>query len=1247
MIHFSIPSLLVRRIATMAGVLCLALWTALPAQAGTTGSLSGYVTDAATLSPISGAVVSAVSPSQTATTTTGASGNYVFLSLIPDTYSVSVHKDGYETHSVAGISIFADQAQTISFALQKAITTLGTVTVRSSLSTVRPGTITDVYSVNPALTKAAAPLGGGGGLDNAYSAIASMPGAFVPPGQMGVNQSVYIRGGYYDQIGYEYDGVPVNRSFDNYPGHSASTLGQEELQIYTGGGGANSNATGLAGFINQVVKSGSFPGYGDVSARVGTPTFYHDASIEVGGATNNRLFSYYMGLSGFNPAFRYLDQNNGAGLINEFPQPIGPSNDTSFTCCFFPAVYPTCNQDATYTNPATAFINSDPGCFSVFNPAYSFISFIGGREAVGNFHFGIPHRADSGRDDIQLLYTSSAQYRQYYTGVNDAGPAFVQGLIAQGDINPPRWPDFLTYPSSTQFLAPATVQPIAYMFPGSPSNRCVNTGFNTGVSVPGDCATGVSPLPADYRDARWDVASIVKLQYQKNIGDRAYFRIFGYTFYSNTNRSGAARRGIASGFGSGEPFDYEVDAHTRGGEMQFADQITDNNAITASLSYITSNTLRVSNTNYLNSGGFQVSNLTNGQQCFAFMPGTAANGIDSFNAGDPAPCNDPITQGFFNSPTETQAQNPCASGEVPAGTPACLGTASWLLTYTGNQGSFNRIIPKFTNVALIDDWRPNSKLDLNTSVRFARDEFDLSNTNTPGKNFWFAAAQKEFCYNPVTFQPVLVPQSPQNASTLTPYVTFNCPLDPTSGVQTVHPDGMNGHLLLSNQYGNVYTQSYVEPRFGLTYTMSPDTVLRFSAGRYAQEPQNYEIQYNSIDDNLASQLIGFLPFGYTTPRHDARAQFSNNYDFSIEHHFPNTDFSMKLTPYYRWATQQLFESPNVPTLTLSTAFNSGTERTDGIEFQLTKGDFNRNGLSGVFSYTYTNSKEWWSNYNNVPINPVDPYNEDIQNFNALTKAGGGAPCYANSADVTPDPTCGPTSIRNVYYGLAPQPLLDKFGWYDTGLDVPFVSPNTFSLVTSYRRNKLAITPAMSLNEGTTYGSPADFLGLDPRVCSANQAAIPTTGDVLRPDYTSCGFAATGSGTSVGSLYIPNPQTGTFDTFGQFRQPWQFNMGLQISYDISPKVTANLTVANLVNSCFGGSSTPWSKQYPPSNSICGYLSNTFYISNFFNGTSPNDVAANGVPLNPYFRQPFVPGYGDASSFNLPLPLQLYFQVNAKI
>ena len=61
-------------------------------------------------------------------------------------------------------------------------------------------------------------------------AIAAVPGAFVPPNQQGWDQVVYIRGGSYDQIGYEFDGVPVNRSFDNYPGGTAGTLGQQELQ---------------------------------------------------------------------------------------------------------------------------------------------------------------------------------------------------------------------------------------------------------------------------------------------------------------------------------------------------------------------------------------------------------------------------------------------------------------------------------------------------------------------------------------------------------------------------------------------------------------------------------------------------------------------------------------------------------------------------------------------------------------------------------------------------------------------------------------------------------------------------------------------------------------------------------------------------------------------------------------------------------------------------------------------------------
>ena len=243
-------------------------------------------------------------PSQVATTLTDASGNFVFLSMAPDTYTVSIEKAGYEPLLVDRHQHLCRPGPDAYVSPAEEPENDRAVHARSSLSEVRPGTMTDVYSVNPAVTKAAAPIGGGGGLNNVYSAIAAMPGAYVPNGQMGVNQTVYIRGGYYDQIGYEYDGVPVNRSFDNYPAHSASTLGQQELQIYAGGGGANANATGLAGFINQVVKTGTYPGYASVSGQIGTPTFYHDLSVEAGGSTPDRLFSYYAGMSGYNQDFR-------------------------------------------------------------------------------------------------------------------------------------------------------------------------------------------------------------------------------------------------------------------------------------------------------------------------------------------------------------------------------------------------------------------------------------------------------------------------------------------------------------------------------------------------------------------------------------------------------------------------------------------------------------------------------------------------------------------------------------------------------------------------------------------------------------------------------------------------------------------------------------------------------------------------------------------------------------------------------
>jgi hypothetical protein len=142
-----------------------------PAFAGTTGTLSGTVTETGTASPIADASVTVSSPSQTATTTTDAIGHFVFLSLAPDTYTVSVDKNGYDPVSRPGITILADQTRITSLGMVKSLKTIASVRSQAATALVKPGTTSDVYSVNPETMRQTAVLGGGGNLNNAYSAM--------------------------------------------------------------------------------------------------------------------------------------------------------------------------------------------------------------------------------------------------------------------------------------------------------------------------------------------------------------------------------------------------------------------------------------------------------------------------------------------------------------------------------------------------------------------------------------------------------------------------------------------------------------------------------------------------------------------------------------------------------------------------------------------------------------------------------------------------------------------------------------------------------------------------------------------------------------------------------------------------------------------------------------------------------------------------------------------------------------------
>ena len=69
--------------------------------------------------------------------------------------------------------------------------------------------------------------------------------------------------------------------------------------------------------------------------------------------------------------------------------------------------------------------------------------------------------------------------------------------------------------------------------------------------------------------------------------------------------------------------------------------------------------------------------------------------------------------------------------------------------------------------------------------------------------------------------------------------------------------------------------------------------------------------------------------------------------------------SFKLTPFYTWVAnwqQQTFIGAG-----FVTQVPVGVNRNYGVEFQMNKGDFTRNGLSGQLSFSYTNSKVQFQN----------------------------------------------------------------------------------------------------------------------------------------------------------------------------------------------------------------------------------------------------------------------------------------------
>jgi hypothetical protein len=1158
---------------------------ALPAFAGTTGTLTGTVLDASSKAPLAGAKVTAASPSQDATVKTDASGHFTFLSLAPDTYTVSVDAEGYQPAAVAGITIVADNARVLSLSTEKALTTIARVRSRSATSLVRPGTTADQYSVDALQQQKFGGVGGGPEQNLVYSAIATIPGAFVPQGVQGGNgigADVYIRGGDYDQVGYELDGVPVNRSFDLYPSGPGSALGTQETQVYTGSAPANAEGQGLAGFVNQVIKVGTYPGFAAASVGLGGPAFYHQASIEFGGATENRRFSYYAATGGYDEDFRYGDQFNGASLSNLFGNALAPCSYAAgpVPSCFSPSTgAPYAGAAASgYGAIAPSLVTGGSQAFALGPYNLFSAATVRDRNSVLNLHYDFPHQ-DGTKDDIQVLGIDDFVSTPYYISTFDQGNAAYLGNVGLG--TPSYYSGYQwNGPVGTALPANASSLVSPYLFPQLETAQAAAAG---------------GLIPPDARDAISNNQDILKLQFTKSLGSNALFKLYGYTYYSNWLQIGP-QTAYANYFGPAGP-DYELSSHTRGVSGTFSDQLDAHNLLQIQGSYTTATTLRDNNYQMYNSNP-----LPDDESTLAVLVDSSHpfNGLCyTLGSATPTTCN-------YSGPATfvTLGQLAGEAGALPilpASGTCGGGPCAYYVMNDGKFATYNTVKPKFTSASITDSIRPNDRLTIDAGLRLDVFQFEGDDTNTgAARTFWYNAFNLDNCVDSQgdLFDKVddLGLASPAAA----------CP----SGYSPI---------TVSNPSGAV-TETYpvFQPRLGFTYTLDPTTVVRASYGRYSEAPSSAYEQYDTLQTNAPEQLYStydFQKLGFLTPNHPVRPAVSNNYDLSFEKQFGG-DTSIKLTPFYRSTQAQIQQFFLNEAEGFVSGLNVGEQTAKGIEVELDKGNFARDGIAAKLAFTYTNA---YVRYTDLPTgsNLIGSLNAQIEQYNAYTSAcapGGkgfgkpvcgnasvtsvtAAPCYtagssgSPGAAITSPASCTAADVANPYWNAPLQALLAVNGDYapfdlfpagveGSGIGTAVSSyavPYFATFVIQYKHGPLSVTPNVQFSAGERYGAPETTYGIAPDQCSGTLPGV-TAGD-SRYGYGASGGGAPFDATTCGQLTggIPDPYTGKFDGIGAFVLPSTLQFGTQLEYDFSSRISLVANFNNLVNTCFGGSKLPWNVQ----------------------------------------------------------------------
>ena len=255
---------------------------------GTTGKISGTVSDASTGDELPG--VNVVIVGTTMGAATDANGSFFILNIPPGNYSVRATMMGFGPVVQKEVRINVDRTTTLDFSLSSAVLEAGAEVV---ITAQRPLVERDVASSQNITTSEMADVLP---VSDIMGAVSLEPGVSVDTEEMQIS----IRGGGSDEISFQVDGMERSDKLNDKIYAITNSASVEEIQVLTGGFNAEYGNI-RSGVFNVITKEGGKKLTGSVDYRFGPAHQKHFGPDAYG--KDQYDWATYAGPNSFAPVF--------------------------------------------------------------------------------------------------------------------------------------------------------------------------------------------------------------------------------------------------------------------------------------------------------------------------------------------------------------------------------------------------------------------------------------------------------------------------------------------------------------------------------------------------------------------------------------------------------------------------------------------------------------------------------------------------------------------------------------------------------------------------------------------------------------------------------------------------------------------------------------------------------------------------------------------------------------------------------